>query len=117
MKIEWVDAFRANLSIRAMLGGKHEARVSITDHIDDLESAARFALVKTGAIKGCLIHSDVTIRVGDPDAERHAYALATTILKSDGSMWMREDLMPAIKDELDMAADGECPACEGLRDA
>lgn len=31
-------------------------------------------------------------------------------------MWMREDLMSAIKDELDMAADGECPACARHRD-
>jgi hypothetical protein len=35
--------------------------------------------------------------------------LATTIAKSDGTMWMREDLMESIKDQLDMAADGECP--------
>jgi hypothetical protein len=87
--------------------------MSITDYIDDLELAARTALAKTGAIKGCPFHSDVTIRVGDVDAERHAYALATTILKSDGTMWMREDVMPAIKDELDLAED-ECPQCANL---
>ena len=33
-----------------------------------------------------------------------------------GTMWMREDVMPAIRDELDMAADGECPQCAHLRD-
>jgi hypothetical protein len=91
-----------------------EAWMSITDYIDDLESAARFALAKAGAIRGCPIHSGITIRIGDSDAERHAYALATTILKSDGTMWMREDLMPAIKDELDMA-EVECPQCAGVR--
>jgi len=91
--------------------------VSLTDHIDDLELAARYALAKAGAIESCPAHPGVTIRVGDQDAERHAYALATTILKNDGEYWKREDLMPAIKDELDMAADGECPACEGLKDA
>jgi hypothetical protein len=48
------------------------------------------------------------------DAERHAYAFATSILKSDGSMWMGEDLMPAIKNELDMAASGDCPECAAL---
>lgn len=89
--------------------------MSINDYIDNLESAARFALEKAGAIEICRFHNDVTIRVGDDDAERHAYALATTILKSDGAMWMREDLMPAIKDELDMAAD-ECPHCAYLSD-
>jgi hypothetical protein len=91
--------------------------MSINDYIDDLESAARYALAKAGAIEVCPRHSDVTIRTGDDDAERHAYALATKILKSDGTMWMREDLMPAIKDQLDMAADDECPACASLRDS
>ena len=91
--------------------------MSVNDYADDLEGAGRLALAKAKAITVCPFHSGVTIRVGDPDAERHAYALATTILKSDGTMWMREDLMPAIKDQLDMAADGECPECAHLRDA
>jgi hypothetical protein len=91
--------------------------MSITEYIDDLESAARYALAKAKAIEVCPAHPDVTIRLGDYDAERHAYALATTILKSDGTMWMREDVMPAIKDKLDQAADGECPLCASLRDA
>lgn len=89
--------------------------MSINDYADDLESAARLALARAGAITVCPFHSDVTIRVGDTDAERHAYALATAILKSDGSMWMREDLMPVIADGLEMAADGECPQCAYLR--
>ncbi|MER9890030.1 hypothetical protein NKJ48_31085 [Mesorhizobium sp. M0114] len=91
--------------------------MSINDYVDDLEDAARYAVAKAGAIEVCPFHPDVTIRVGDDDAERHAYALATTILKSDGTMWMREDLMPAIKNELDMAADAECPQCAYLRDS
>ena len=88
--------------------------MSINEYFDSVEDAARFAAIKTGAIKVCRFHPDVTIRVGNPDAERHAYALATTILKGDGTMWMREDVMPAIKDELEMAADDECPRCAGL---
>jgi hypothetical protein len=91
-------------------------QMSINNYVDEVEDAARFALAKSGAITVCPFHPDVTIRVGDDDRERHAYALATTILKSDGTMWMREDVMPAIKDALDMAADGECPACASLRD-
>lgn len=90
--------------------------MSINEFVDDLEGAARYALVKAGAIEGCPIYPGVTIRTGDKDAERHAYALATTILKSDGTIWMREELMSAIKDELDIAADGECPQCAYLRD-
>jgi hypothetical protein len=91
-----------------------EEMMSMPNYIDDLESAARFVLAKAGAIKGCPVHSGVTIRVGEKDAERHAYALATSILKSDGSMWTGEDLLPAIKNELDMAANGDCPECASL---
>ena len=69
------------------------------------------------AIKG-LCHALPRFRTGDDDAERHAYALATTILKRDGKACAREHLMPAIKDELEMAADGECRrcACTSTRD-
>jgi hypothetical protein len=90
--------------------------MSINEYCDSLELAAHYALAKAKAIDVCRRH-DVTIRLGDENAERHAYALATTILKSDGTMWMREDLMPAIKHVLDMAADGECPACASFRDS
>lgn len=91
--------------------------MSINDYVDDLEGAARYALAKAGAIEVCRFHSDVTIRVGDEDAERHAYALATTILRSDGTMWMREDLMPVLQDQLVHSADGECPQCAYLADS
>jgi hypothetical protein len=90
--------------------------MSFNDYFDDLEGAARYALAKAKAIEGCPLHSDVTLRVGDPDAERHAYALATTILKKDGTAWMLEDLKPAIKNILNMAADDGCPACQQHRD-
>jgi hypothetical protein len=85
--------------------------MSINDYCDSLDDAARYALAKAKAIEICQFHSDVTIRVGDDDAERHAYALANTVLKSDGTMWMRDDLMPEIKRQLDMAADDGCPQC------
>ena len=91
--------------------------MSINDLVDELESAARSALAQAGAIKVCSFHSDATIRLGKADAEQHAYAIATNTLKKDGTVWLREDLMSAIKDELDMAADGECPQCAHLRDS
>ena len=31
-------------------------------------------------------------------------------------MWMREEVMEAVKDELDMAADGECPECAHVKE-
>lgn len=88
--------------------------VSIEDYQDDLEAAAFEALRRAKAIEVCPFHSDVVIRLGDDDAERHAYALATTILKREGEMWKREDLMPAIQDLLGAAADGVCAVCENI---
>lgn len=91
--------------------------MSINDYVDDLEGAARYAIAQAKAIEVCPFHRHVTIRVGDADAEKHAYALATTFLKTDGTMWMRGDLMSAVRQELEMAADGECPECARYRDA
>lgn len=91
--------------------------MSINDLVDQLETAALQALLQTKALEPCSVHSDVLIRQGDEDAERHAYALATTILKREGDMELREDLMSAIEHELTMAADGECPRCAHLMDS
>jgi hypothetical protein len=91
--------------------------MSIDDFADELEIAARSALAETGAITGCPLHGDVTIRIGDGEAERHAYALATVRLKRQRIEWQREELMDAIQHSLEMAADGECPECARLRDA
>ena len=90
--------------------------MSINDYYDDIEGAARYALGRAKAIETCPRHPDVTIRLGDHDAERHAYAIATTLMKSDGTMWMRDDMLPEIKNQLDMAADGECPECARIMD-
>ncbi|MGH6974600.1 MAG: hypothetical protein ACRED6_08235 [Stellaceae bacterium] len=91
--------------------------MSIIDYCDSLNSAARYAIAAADATETCPAHRDVMIRVGDRIAERHAYAFAKAVLRCDGTMWMREDLMRAIKFELYMAADGDCPACAALRDA
>lgn len=91
--------------------------MSIDDVIQQLEEAARSAVLQAKAVAPCPLHADVLIRAGDPDAEKHAYALATVRLKGNGTMFLREDLMSSIKDELGMAADGECPQCAHLRGA
>jgi hypothetical protein len=89
--------------------------LSINDYADDLEAAARFALGTASAIEVCQFHSDATIRRFDDDAERHAYALATTLIKRDGAMFMREDLMAEIKRQID-EADEQCNQCANARD-
>ncbi len=91
--------------------------MSINQHVMEMEDAARSAVLQVKAVEPCPIHRHVLIRIGDHNAERHAYARATTMLKRDGTMFKREDLMAAIKNELDMAADGECPECAQLKDA
>jgi hypothetical protein len=86
-------------------------RMSINDYADSCQVAAREALVRAKAITGCRFHSGVTIRVGDEAAERHAYALATNVMKKDGTIaFMREDVLSAIKYELEQA-EHECPHC------
>lgn len=91
--------------------------MSVNDYVDSVQGIAREALGTAKAIEVCSRHPEVTIRVGDDDAERHAYAIATNILKRDDGMDMREDVLEAIKDELVMAAEGECPECaHQLRD-
>ncbi len=91
--------------------------MSVIDLVDQLEIAARQALLATKALEPCAIHSYVLIRSSNEDAERHAYALATLILKRHGDMEIREELMSAIQDELTMAADEECPRCACLMDS
>jgi hypothetical protein len=91
--------------------------MSVDDFGNEMEDAARSALLETQAIVGCPVHKDVIIRVGDEDAERHAYALATSRINRSGSAWKREDLVLAIEEDLSMVADGECPECTRLRDA
>lgn len=91
--------------------------MSVVDLLDQLEIAARQALLATKALKPCPIHSYVQVRSGDEDAERQAYALATLILKRQGDMEIREELVSAIQDELTMAADEGCPRCASLMDS
>lgn len=90
--------------------------MSINDYADKLESVAKETLFQTKALQSCRFHGDTVIRTGDEDAERHAYALATTRLRQDGTAWMREDVMQAIKQELDLA-DDDCPECEANQHA
>jgi hypothetical protein len=66
--------------------------MSTNNVADDVKVAARTALAKAKALDVCPFDSDVTIRVGDLDAERHAHALATTTLKSNGTMWKRDEV-------------------------
>lgn len=88
--------------------------MSINNYYDSVEDVARVALLESGAVEVCSFHPDVTVRIGDDDAERRAYAIATNLLKREGEYWMREDVMPAIADQLVWAADDECPQCAHL---
>jgi len=82
-----------------------------------LEDAAIAAALRAGAVRLCARHHDVWIRVGDPEAEKRAYAIATNMWKADDPVSDREDLMDAVKNVLEMAAEDECPTCGSIRDA
>ena len=86
----------------------------IDEYADSLKVSAPVALAKAGAITVCPRHEYVTIRIGIAEMERRAYAIATNVLKRDGTIeWLREDVVAAIEQELDTAADGVCPSCSG----
>jgi hypothetical protein len=44
-------------------------------------SAAEQALIDAGAAKPCADHFDIILRVDDKEAERHAYAIGTNMMK------------------------------------
>lgn len=90
------------------------AGVRLSDELDELEEVARFALARANAIRGCPVHPDVTIRIGNLAAERDAGALASAMLGEEGAAWRPAALKLAIRDALDEASEGECPACAAL---
>ena len=87
--------------------------MSINDLVQSIEDAARRAVFQAGAVRTCKFHNDAVILIGDPDAEKRAYAIATNELKRHDEMVIREDVMAAVKHELDMA-EGECHQCAAL---
>lgn len=89
----------------------------MNDQADEVETIALQAAFEAKAIKTCHFHNDVTLRVGDPDAEKHAYALATIKMKSAGSLdILRTDVLDAVKDVIEQA-DEECAHCAKYRHA
>jgi hypothetical protein len=73
--------------------------------------------IKAKAIETCYFHSDVTINLGDQEAERRAYAMGTNYWKAhkDKMTLDRAEFMDAIKYVIDMAGD-ECYQCTKYRD-
>jgi hypothetical protein len=84
----------------------------LNDLDDELEAAARLALVKSGAIRECGRHQEVTIRLGDHDAERRACEMAGDSLMSEMNLTLREEILSAIQVELRVASQNVCPECE-----
>lgn len=89
--------------------------MSLNNQVVTLEGVARHALAKAGAIEICPRHSDVVIRVGSEERERHAHALALSLLPDNGAEWTGEDLALAMKDDLERSAVAECPLCADLK--
>lgn len=85
------------------------------DHMSEDDDFVAIA-IEAGALGSCPLHPGVTINQGNPDAERHAYAIATNKLKTGELVGDRADIMEGIKDAIEQSAE-ECPECAGLRDA
>jgi hypothetical protein len=85
--------------------------MSLNNQVATLEGAARHALAKAGAIEICPRHSDVIIRVGSEEKERHAHALVLSIPPESGVEWTEDDLVLAMNDDLERAAVERCPIC------
>ena len=81
---------------------------------ENVKTAAREAVLAARAVRPCPRHPHLMIRLGDEKAEHYAYALATTALKRERAIDARQDIMDAIKDELDSAV-AECPECARQR--
>src|SRR4051812_41455353 len=76
----------------------------------NVQVAAQEAVKAAGAIRSCPNHPNLLVRVSNEAAQHYAYALATTALKREGAMDARQDVLDAIKAELDAAAE-QCPRC------
>jgi hypothetical protein len=82
---------------------------------DALKGEALGILVETGAVSTCDLHPGVFYTNADPDAERHAYALATLRANAGEIGGTREEAVDAVKSVLDDAG-WDCPACAKIMD-
>ena len=91
--------------------------MSQDDYLAWVERFARDALIQAGAVSLCERHADVLLHNGDGEAENIAYNLASIWLKDKVGMFMREDLLDAIRGVLDRATKDGCPECARLKDS
>lgn len=89
--------------------------LSINDLTDEIESIALAALFDAKALRTCEFHPDARIRVFNPEAERKAYQFATHAVNVRDEAFLREDVVGAVKYELDKA-DDECNQCANAAD-
>ena len=84
-------------------------------HAEYIRQQALGIAVVAGAVEPCRFHPDVTITLGDPEAERRAYAMVTNHWRKDDMGVERAEFLEAIKDAIELAAD-ECHRCARRRD-
>jgi hypothetical protein len=82
---------------------------------DDLVAQATGVALQAKAVKTCDLHEDVILEVGDPEADRRAYAIGTNMVKAGEVDGTREEFMAAIKEAIDNSAE-ECGFCAKHRD-
>lgn len=77
---------------------------------DDLVAQAIGVALQAKAIKECPIHDEVYLDAEDPEANRHAYAIGTNMVKAGKIEATREEFMDAIKEAID-GSGMECGWC------
>ena len=81
------------------------------DLLAALDALALAVLLKTGALRRCCVHPEVTIRTADERAEIHAAALGAIDLWGLGRLHLQDALGLSIAAALAAAAEGKCPLC------
>jgi hypothetical protein len=76
----------------------------------DLRGIANSICRKAGATETCPFHEGISIDRWDEDAKRHAYAMATSMVELGEIDTSREEMVAAIKAELDESYE-TCPHC------
>lgn len=74
-----------------------------------LRATALAALVKAGAVARCPDHTEVLLRIGDEDSERHAQAMAGHLADPEAGL-DRTEILVAIREVLDETV-ATCPLC------
>jgi hypothetical protein len=88
--------------------------MSIKHYTQEIGELALKLALEAKAVRYCDHHDGILVDRSDPDANSHAYALATNAQKDGLFSGSRDALLAAIKQTIDGGA-SNCPQCERMR--